>query len=338
MNSFIFKFFPFEDFCLEDFTRSREDKTIWSERPRYTFPPLMGDRGDIAFDGLIDASYGSAVSFAHLLRFLHEEFFPRCVFGPVYLKPSKTFLFFPSLEFVGLEGSGTGLRPSLRKRDQVKNWPTPTCYEDVDAFCYLTPFLRRFIPGRADFVSIMLNCGVAKRDRGKVPFKWTPEKDAAFEAVKASIVENAMAPSDPTLQYHLAVDASKRGIGGALFQLHGIEAHTEANNTNEHRNAERIIQFMSFRLEDAETRYTNPEREALAVVKSLAEVKWLVVASPYPVMVYTDHQVLKTLLTGPANDSHGRIANWQQRLSEYDVILLHRKCHESALRDRDGWR
>ena len=36
MNSFIFKFFLFEDFCLEDFTRSRKDKTIWSERPRYT--------------------------------------------------------------------------------------------------------------------------------------------------------------------------------------------------------------------------------------------------------------------------------------------------------------
>ena len=42
MNSFIFKFFLFEDFCLEDFTRSREDKTIWSERPRYTmFNDLM---------------------------------------------------------------------------------------------------------------------------------------------------------------------------------------------------------------------------------------------------------------------------------------------------------
>ena len=70
-----------------------------------------------------------------------------------------------------MEGSGTGLRQSLRKRDQVKNWPTPTCYEDVDAFCYLTPFLRHFIPGRPDFVSIILYCGVAKRDRGKVPFK-----------------------------------------------------------------------------------------------------------------------------------------------------------------------
>ena len=35
MNPFIFTFFLFEDFCLKDFTRSREEKPIWSERPRY---------------------------------------------------------------------------------------------------------------------------------------------------------------------------------------------------------------------------------------------------------------------------------------------------------------
>ena len=162
------------------------------------------------------------------------------------------------------------------------------------------------------------------------------EKNGAFEAVKRAIVENAMAPADPTLQYHLAMDASKRVIGGALLQLHGIEPHTEATNSNEHRDAERIMQFMSFRLEDAETRYTNPEREALAVVKGLAEVRWLVVASPYPIMVYTDHQALKTLLTGPANDSHGRIANWQQRLAEYDMILLHRRANTHFMGIADG--
>ena len=303
---------------------------------RAAFPPLMGDRGDIAFDGLIDDSYGAADSFLRLFTFLHEEFFPRCVFGPIYLKPSKTSLFFPSLEFVGLQGSGSGLRPSLRKREQILQWPTPTCYEEVDAFCFLTPFLRRFIPGRADLCAILQECGVKRKDRGRVPFKWTPEKQKAFDIVKEAIAENAMAPADPTIQYHLAMDASQRGIGGALFQLHGIDAHTEATNCEEHREAERIIQFMTFRLEDAEKRYTNPEREALAVMKGLAEVKWLIVASPYPVIVYTDHQALKTLLTGPANDSHGRIANWQQRLAEYDVVLVHRKANTHFMGIADG--
>ena len=125
-----------------------------------------------------------------------------------------------------------------------------------------------------------------------------------------AILENAMAPADPTLQYHLAVDASQRRIGGALFQLHEIEALTEARNPQEDREVERILLSSSFKLEDAERRFLNPKREALAEMKGLAEVKWLIVASPYPTIVYTDHQGLKTLLMGPSNDSHGRIANW----------------------------
>ena len=38
---------------------------------RPAFPPLIGDRGDIAFDGLIDDSYAGASSFSRMLRFLH---------------------------------------------------------------------------------------------------------------------------------------------------------------------------------------------------------------------------------------------------------------------------
>ena len=143
-------------------------------------------------------------------------------------------------------------------------------------------------------------------------------------------------PSDSTLQHHLTVDARKRGIGGALFQLHGIEPHTDATNSNEHCNVKRIVHFLSFWLEDAKTRYTNLEREALAVVKGLAEVRWLAVPSRYPIMVYMDHQALRTLLTGPTNDSHGRIANWQQRLSEYDMILIHRFANTHFMGIADG--
>ena len=47
--------------------------------------------------------------------------------------------------------------------------------------------------------------------------------------------------------------------------------------------------FISFRLNDAETRYTNPERECYAVVRYLTKVTWMVQGSRYPVMLYTDH-------------------------------------------------
>jgi hypothetical protein len=229
------------------------------------FPSVIGDSADgsVAFDGMVDDSYGSATDFDSMFTFLHEKFFPRCAFGPMYLKPSKSFFFFPTLEFLGLEGNTAGLRPSLRKREQISGWPTPQSQEEVEAFLYLTPFLRRFIPGRAEHHRIMTG------DK-KGPFVWTAEKEQSFLAVKQAIAENAMASVDLKLQYHLAVDASKRATGGVLFQLHEVPAGTQAGP--EHRAFERIIMFMSFRLSDAESRYSNSEREALAVVRNLAEV------------------------------------------------------------------
>ena len=239
---------------------------------------------------MVDDSYGSATDFETMFTFLHKEFFPRCAFGPLYLKGVKSHFFYPSLEFLGLEGCLDGLRPSLKKRDQILGWRTPESQEEVEAFCYLTPFLRRFIPGRAELCRILLD-----RDGTGKDFQWTTDKENAFGLVKQAIAENAMAGPDPKLQFHMAVDASKKAMGGVLFQLHGQPAGTEAGP--EHRSAKRIICFFSFKLMDAETRYSNSEREALAVVWGLAEVKWMISASPHPTFVYTDHEAISNIRT-----------------------------------------
>ena len=324
------------------------------------FAAVIGDRGDITFDGLIVDSYGSADSFERLYRFLNEEFPPRCEWGPMYLKVPKCHFFDCSLELVGLEAGDNGIRPSLRKRKMISEWLRPTSWEEVRAFCYLTPFLRRFIPGRAELVKIMkkgmevemneenkdserkgetpgrkepevkedkeskrgTRRAVSKPRKMEGPFVWTDAHESTFQSIKHAIVTNAMAMPDPDKQSHLAVDASKKGIGGALFQFDGISSHTEATNSAVHQDAERIVMFISFKLEDAETRYSNSEREAL-VIRCLAEVCWMVISSPYPTLVYTDHEVLRVLLTRLDNDAHGQIAKWQECLGGYDFRLLH---------------
>jgi len=68
----------------------------------------------------------------------------------MYLKGEKCHFFPSSLEFVGLEGAVNKLRRSAKKRAAILQWPRPSSFEEVEAFCYLTPFLRRFIPGRAE--------------------------------------------------------------------------------------------------------------------------------------------------------------------------------------------
>ena len=337
------------------------------------FPTVIGDRGDVAFDGLIDDSYGSADSFDRLYQFLNEEFFPRCEWGPLYLKGPKCHLFDRTLGMVGLEVGDNGLRPSLRKRKMITEWPMPASWEEVRAFCYLTPFLRRFIPGRAELVKIMkkgmevvideekerigaggdpgrkepenkevdkgikgMKRAVKKPRKIEGPFIWTDEHECAFQSIKQAIATNAMAQPDSDQQYHLAVDASKKGIGGALFQLEGMPPPSEATNSLVHRDAERMIMFISFKLEDAETRYSNSEREALAVIRCLAEVRWMVISSSYPILVYTDHEALWVLLRGLDNDAHGRIAKWQERLGEYNFRLLHRAASTHFMGIADG--
>ena len=104
-----------------------------------------------------------------------------------------------------------------------------------------------------------------------------------------------MGRADPAVQYHLATDASKWCLGGVLFQLVDAPPGTEA--THSYKEHICIIMFMSFRLEDAETRYDTTEREALAVVRCLAEVRWLVTGSEYPTKLYTDHSALESIFT-----------------------------------------
>ena len=57
------------------------------------FPTIIGDRGHVAFDGMIDDSYGSARTFDDMFNLLLYEFFPRCAWAPMYLKgPNVIFL------------------------------------------------------------------------------------------------------------------------------------------------------------------------------------------------------------------------------------------------------
>ena len=84
-------------------------------------------------------------------------------------------------------------------------------------------------------------------------------------------------------------------------------------------------------LADAETRYTTTEQEALAVVRCLAEVCWLVLGARFPTKVYTDHSALITLLKH--DDAHGRTGKWQVKLAKYDLQYVHVPGSQNVIAD-----
>ena len=260
-------------------------------------------------------------------------------------------LFFTDLlDFVGFTGDKNGLRPSMKHRDRIQHWPIPTSRAEVEAFLWLTPFLRIFIPGRTQHALIIKQSyleevnvelsgalrkpSVWKKWVEKAEITWGPEQQKkSFDYIKNVVSTNAMGGADPAVQYHLATNASKWCLGGVLFQLVDAPPGTEAMHS--YKENIRIIMFMSFRLEDAETRYDSTEREALAVVRCLAEVRWLVMGSEYSTRLYTNHSALESIFT-QGSDAHGRISRWMDRLTEYDYEVHHRPCKANIMRIADG--
>ena len=56
------------------------------------------------------------------------------------------------------------------------------------------------------------------------------------------------------------------------------------------------VMYLSFALSDPETYYTMIEKEVLAVLRGLKEIRWLILGSPYLVIVYTDHTAVKSII------------------------------------------
>ena len=305
---------------------------------------------DGRFQYFMDDDFGVHRTSDSQWRFLHRRYFPRLAWGQFTLRPKKTGFFLERIKPLGFVLQGAGLRPSQDKVAAIRDYPTPQNLDEVNKFLRMTTYLRHFIPGRSDHAVVLKSAAQMaskeewhERDPGRkdkngrvirgprrvVNWEWGERQDVSFEVLKRAVIERAVYGGCDWRQYHLATDASKTGIGGVLFQLLDCEPGTRATAAN--RRNMRIIMFFSLRLEGAETRYSTTEQEALAVLRCLEEVSWLVQGSLHQVLVYTEHSALIHLLKH--HDAHGKMARWQQKLSHCDIEYVHIPGAQNAIAD-----
>lgn len=317
-----------------------------------SYPPLLGYHREwhTAFDVFVDDHTITAKTFEDMFDFLHHHYFPRLKFMKIGLSPKKSMFFADSVISLGFEISGGVIRPNQKHRERFKNWAKtenhPTSVKELEEFLYLTPYLKSYIPGRADLENILRDAyqekvatktpkgrpSVQKRIVQK-PFSWGPAQAEAFVRICEAVQREAMKGANPEWQYHLAVDASGRGIGGILFQLEDQAVSTTISDRL--MPAMRIICFYSYSLKDAETRYTTGEREALAIIRFLRESERYILPSPFSTIVYTDHHNLLKIF-GRESDNKGRLAGWLDNIGRYDFVVEHRANTSKAIRIADG--
>jgi len=213
------------------------------------------------------------------------------------LKPNKCCLFQTQLQYLGHLVSAKGVEPL------PDNFPVPQCMRDVRAFFGLASYYRRFVKDFAKLAEPLSN--LTKRQLGK--FKWTPEAQRAFDALKEALcVAPILAFPQPNVPCILDTDTSDVAVGAVLSQMvDGIE---------------RPIAFFSRVMGKSQRAYCATRRELLAVVMALQHFRHYLLGTK--VILRTDHASLKWL--NSFKSPEGILARWLATMQEFDLQIEHR--------------
>ena len=215
------------------------------------------------------------------------------------IKLSKTAIMQERVKFLGHVIGFDGISPDSDKIAAVKASNPPVDKKQLRSFLGMASYLRKFVPQFATLVA-PLTALLKKR----VEFKWTPECEEAFEALKEELSAQVLlsAPRGNG-SFAIATDASDYGVGAVLMQDQFGELV--------------ILEFASRSLSPTEKRWATYEREAYAI-------RWAVEKfEPYiktgRTLLATDHQALQWLHTATS----GKVRRWALYIQQFALDIVH---------------
>ena len=207
------------------------------------------------------------------------------------------------ISFFGHTISAKGIHPTVGKVDAIKNFPQPTCRKEISSFLGMVNYLARFIPGLSSETEEL-----RKLLRQDTPWVWGEKQSSAFKRLKDLVSSDlVVAHFDITLDTSLIVDAGPVGLGAILVQ-------------KQQDGILRPVHFASRTLTDQEKRYSQTEREALAVVFGCERFHIYLYGQHFTIL--TDHQPL-TVLYNSSGKPSPRILRWGLRLQSYNFTIVH---------------
>ena len=211
----------------------------------------------------------------------------------------------PSVTFFGFVFSGKGVAPDPKKVEAIKNAPAPTTSSGVRSFLGMATYCAKFIPKFSD-VSAPLR-ELTKKD---VPFRWTKKQEHSFNEIKRLLTSTeVMAYFDADKETELNTDASPTGLSAILAQ--------RSTTTGE----KRVVAYISRTLSPVEQRYSQTEREALAIVWAVERLHIYLFGNRFKLL--TDCKPVQLIISNPKSRPPARIERWNLRLQSYDFEAVH---------------
>ena len=223
------------------------------------------------------------------------------------LNPEKCVYSQSSLGFFGYVFSDQGISADPEKVEEIINLEVPSNASEVRSLLGMTNYCSRFIPDYAT-----LTQPLRQLIQKNTPWKWTPLHEQALAKLKDALTTAPVtAYFDPNKYTEICVDASPVGVAAILTQ-------TDQNGGNRH-----VVAYASRSLSDTEQRYSQTEREALAVVWACEYFHLYIYGKP--VTIYTDHKPLVAIYGNPQSKPPARIERWALRLQPYQITVVYKK-------------
>ena len=216
------------------------------------------------------------------------------------------------LEFYGYKFTSGGLKPTPEKVRAVKECKPPQNTEEVRSFLGMIGYLLKFIPQYA------ISTAPLRRLTGQdVLFEWGHEEDQAFRRLKDSITSDyTMAYFDPKKPIVVRTEASfDEGLSAGLFQRTSKGLHP--------------VHYISRSMTSAEQRYSQTEKDALAVKWAKTRFYMYLLGAP-KFKIITSHKPLIPMFNKPCSKLTPRIEKWIMEMQDVDYELVYEPGKDAA--------
>lgn len=206
---------------------------------------------------------------------------------------------------MGHKLSGEGIQATQSKIDSVLNFRAPRTSEEVRSLLGLVNFVGRFIPDLSTITE-----SLRKLTRKTNTFEWGAEQEKSFQKIKVRLTEKrSLAYFDPEGKSQVIADASPVALGAVLIQST--------------KDGPRVISYASKSLSDVETRYSQTEKEALALVWA-CEHFHIYLYGKNQFDLITDHKPLEIIFS-PKGKPCARVERWVLRMQGYNFRVVYRE-------------
>ena len=221
----------------------------------------------------------------------------------ITVAPAKCLFDVKQLSFVGIVFGKDGVRPDEAKIKALREAGKPTCKEETRSFLGMAGFSQRFIPQYAQMTSALREAVTAKR------WDWGSKQEKAFQQVRMALTQDRVLHSYQIgACTQITVDASPTGLGAVL--------------TQKQKGVWVPVVYKSRSLKDAESRYSQTEREALGIRWGVKKLRKYLLGAP-KFNIVTDHRPLCPMFNKNKQDLPPRIERFVMDIQGYDYEVVY---------------